>query len=65
MENDELNNIGETYLGNDKKLLEMLKLWLNAGKNSTWNAIVQVLRKNMEGRNNLANEIEKSAVKLK
>ena len=59
VDKDELDNIGETYSRNDKKLLEMLKLWLNAGKDATWKAIVQVLRKNTVGRNNLANEIEK------
>ena len=59
VDKDELNDIGETYSRNDKKLLEMLKLWLNAGKDTTWNAIVQVLRKDMVGRDKLANEIEK------
>ena len=60
VDKDDLDNIGETYSRNDKKLLEMLKLWLNAGKDTTWNAIVQVLRKKIVGRSNLANEIEKN-----
>ena len=59
VDKDELNDIDSTWPKNKKKLLEMLKLWLNAGKDTTWNAIVQVLRKNTVGRNELANKIEK------
>ena len=58
VDKDELENIGETYSKNDKKLLEMLRLWLNADKDTTWNAIVQVLRKTSVGRHLLAHEIE-------
>ena len=60
VDKDELDSIDRTYPRNDKKLLEMLKLWLNAGKDTTWNAIVQVLRKNTVQRDNLADEIKKN-----
>ena len=59
VDKDKLNDIDSTWSKNKKKLLEMLTLWLNAGKDTTWNAIVQVLRKDMVGRNNLADDIEK------
>ena len=60
VDKDELDNIGKMYSRNDMKLLEMLKFWLDAGKDTTWNAIVQVLRKKSVGRYKLANEIEKN-----
>ena len=59
VDKNELENIGETYSKNDKKLLEMLKIWLNAGDDTTWNTIVQALKTKAVGRNNLAIEIEK------
>ena len=59
VDKDELDSIDRTHPRNDKKLLEMLKLWLNAGKDTTWNAIIQVLRKNTVNRDNLADEIKK------
>ena len=55
---DELDIIREKYSSNEKKLLELLKLWQVAGKNTTWNAIVQVLRKSFVARHDLAYEIE-------
>ena len=61
---DELESIDDTFRKNDKKLLEMLKKWLAADKNTTWNALVQALRSNTVGRNDIANEIEKNTVRL-
>ena len=59
VDEDELESIDETYKKNDKKLLEMLKKWLTADENTTWNALVQVLRSKTVARNDIANEIEK------
>ena len=58
VDKDELDSIDRTYSSNAKKLLLMLKSWLNVGKDTTWNAIVQVLRKIFVGRHDLAYEIE-------
>ena len=60
VDQNELTSIDSTYTKNDKKLLESLKLWLTADRNTTWNAIVQVLRTESVGRHDLANEIEKN-----
>ena len=62
VDQDELTSIDRTSWMNDKKLLETLKLWLSADRNTTWNAIVQVLRTKNVGRNDLANDIEKNHI---
>ena len=54
-----LTSIDSEYTKNDKKLAETVKLWLKADRNTTWNAIVQMLRTEIVGRHDLANEIEK------
>ena len=63
VDHNDLTSIDSTFSKNDKKLLETLKLWLNADRNTTWNAIVQVLRTASVGRHDLANDIEKNHLK--
>ena len=63
VDHNDLTSINSTYTKNDKKLLETLKLWLEADRNTTWNAIVRVLRTESVGRHDLANEIEKKHLK--
>ena len=60
VDHNDLTSIDRTYTVCDKKLLETLKLWLKANRNTTWNAIVRVLRTESVGRHDLANEIGKN-----
>jgi len=55
----ELSSIQDNHAKNDRKLLEMLQLWLRADVNHTWRKIVEVLKLKTVGHPALAKEIEK------
>jgi len=59
VDSTELSSLRDNHAKNDQRLLEMLQLWLDTGKNTTWKEIVRVLKLKSVGHVALAKEIEK------
>ena len=56
---DELNRIKVDHCDKTKDChLDMLKYWLNAGENTTWVALFEVLRSDIVRENSLAQKLE-------
>ena len=63
MDFSDLTSIRDEHPANDKRLLEVLKLWIIAGNNTTWKAIVDVLKSGNVNRPDIARKIEEKYCK--
>ena len=52
-----LDSIEDEEKDNSKKLLRMLKHWLRAGKNRSWEALDKALKSKMVARPDVANKL--------